>query len=152
MRTIWQDFHLVLSTPAGGNHTGCRILINALLIHVASNLETDKSGVVIAPESRIEEMVLGCTENLFGGVVDYILFFGDKVVQGQYVSRLPDLVFNFTYVDRIIKSETLALSDPEIYKLLECNIYEAKPKELFTLTTSLPQVAMAAIIKAQHLQ
>jgi len=97
-------------------------------------------------------MVLGCTENSFGGVVDYMLLFGDKVVRGQYVSRLPDLLSNFTDVDRIIKSKTLAFSDPEIYKLLKCNIYEAKPEELFNPTTSLPQAAMAAIIKAQHLQ
>jgi len=67
-------------------------------------------------------------------------------------SRLPDLVSNFTYVDRIIKSKNLAFSDPEIYKLLRCNIYEAKPEELFTPTSSLLQAAMAAIIKVQHLQ
>jgi len=117
------------------SEAGCRILINALLIHVASNLETDISGVAIAPEFRVEDMVLGCTENSFGGVVDYMLVFGDKVVR-----------------DRIIKSKTFAFSDPEIYKLLRCNIYEAKPEELFTPRTSLPQAAMAAIIKAQHLQ
>ena len=134
------------------SEAGCRILINALLIHVASNLETDISGVVIAPEFRVEDTVLGCTENSFGGVVDYMVVFGDKVVRGQYVSWLLDLVCNFTYVDRIIKSKTLAFSDPGIYKLLKCNIYEAKPEDLFTPTTSLPQAAMATIIKAQHLQ
>ena len=147
--SVLSSFNLLIFPQS---EAGCRILINALLIHVASNLETDTSGVVIAPEFRIEDMVLGCTENSFGGVVDYMLVFGDKVMRGQYVSRLPDLVSNFTYVDRIIKSKTLAFSDPEIYKLLKCNIYEAKPEELFTPTTSLPQAAMAAIIKAQHLQ
>jgi len=55
-------------------------------------------------------------------------------------------------IDRIVKSKAFAFSDPEIYKLLKCNIYEAKPEELFTPTTSLPQAAMAAIIKAQQLQ
>ena len=82
----------------------------------------------------------------------YMLVFGDKVVRGQYVPWLPDLVCNFAYVDRIIKSKTLAFSDPGINKLLRCNVYEAKPEDLFTPTTSLPQAAMATIIKAQHLQ
>jgi len=90
---------------------------------------------VIAPEFRVEDMLLGTTENSFGGVVDYMLVYGDKAVR-----------------DRIIKSKAFAFSDPEIYKLLKCNIYEAKPEDLFNPTTSLPQAAMAAIIKAQDLQ
>ncbi len=55
-------------------------------------------------------------------------------------------------LDRIVKSKAFAFNDSEIYKLLKCNIYEAKPEEHFTPTTSLPQAAMAAIIKAQQLQ
>ena len=113
------------------SEAGCRILINALLIRVASNLETDISGVVIGPEFHVEDMVLGCTENSFGGVVDYVLVFGDKAMRDQYVPWLPDLVCNFTYADRIIKSKTLAFSDPGI---LKCNIYEAKPEDLFAPT------------------
>ncbi|KAF8959305.1 hypothetical protein BDZ97DRAFT_1761499 [Flammula alnicola] len=101
------------------SEAGCRILINVLLIHVASNLETHASGVVIAPEFRVEDMLLGSTENAFGGVVDYMLIYGDKVVR-----------------DRIIKSKAFAFSDPEIYKLLKCNIYEAKPEDLFTHNVS----------------
>lgn len=66
--------------------------------------------------------------------------------------RLPGPGSNFIHVDRIIKLKALAFSDPEIYKLLKCNIYEAKPEDLFNPTTSLPQAAMAAIIKAQGLQ
>jgi len=80
-------------------------------------------------------MLLGSTENSFGGEVDYMLIYGNKVVR-----------------DRIIKSKAFALSDPQIYKLLKCNIYEAKPEDLFNPITSLPQAAMAAIIKAQGLQ
>ena len=107
---------------------------------------------MIAPEFRVEDMLLGSTENSFGGVVDYMLIYGDKVVRGQCVSPLPDPVSNFAYVDRIIKSKAFALSDPQIYKLLKCNIYETKPEDLFNPITSLPQAAMAAIIKAQGLQ
>lgn len=55
-------------------------------------------------------------------------------------------------LDRIVKSKAFAFNDPGIYKLLKCNIYEAKPEDLFTPTTSLPQAAMAAFIKAQQLQ
>jgi len=117
------------------SEAGCRILINTLLIHVASTLETDASSVVIVPEFRGEDMLLETTENSFRGVVDYMLIYGDKVVR-----------------DRIIKSKAFAFSNPEIYKFLKCNIYEAKPEDLFTPTTCLPQAAMAAIIKAQNLQ
>ena len=73
------------------SEAGCRILINALLIHVASTLETNASGVVIAPEFRVEDMLLGTTENSFGGVVDYMLVYGDKAVRGQCVSGCPNL-------------------------------------------------------------
>ncbi|KAG5650581.1 hypothetical protein H0H81_011754 [Sphagnurus paluster] len=117
------------------SEAGCRILIDTLLIHVVSNLETEKFGAVIAPEFRIESRVLERTENSFGGVVDYMLAYGDKTAR-----------------DRIIKSKAFAFSDPEIYKMLQCNIYEAKPEDLFTPTTSLPQAAIAAIIKAQDLR
>jgi hypothetical protein len=122
------------------------------LIHVASTLETDASGVVIAPEFRVEDMLLGTTENSFGGVVDYMLVYGDKAVRGQCVFGFLKLCLNFAYLDRIIKSKAFAFSNPEIYKLLKCNIYEAKPEDLFNPITSLPQAAMAAIIKAQDLQ
>ncbi|KAJ3512375.1 hypothetical protein NLJ89_g3555 [Agrocybe chaxingu] len=127
-----KNIHDVLKYVSLESEAGCRILINALLIHVASNLETDSSGVVIAPESRVDDTLLGCTENSF---VDYMLLYGDKAVR-----------------DRVIKSQAFAFSNPEIFKLLKCNIYEAKPEELFTPTTSLPRAALAAIIKAQRLQ
>lgn len=58
------------------------ILINTVLIHVVSTLDTDASGVVITPEYRVDDMLLGITENSFGGVVDYMLVYGDKVVRG----------------------------------------------------------------------
>ena len=82
-----------------------------------------------APEFRIEDTVLGCTENSFEEVVDYMLVYGDEAMQGQCVSRLPDPMSNLTYVDWIIKLKTFAFSNPEIYKLLKCNIYEVKSEE-----------------------
>ena len=133
------------------SEAGCRILINTLLIHVASNLETEASGVVIAPEFRVNDTLLGCTKHSFGGVVDYMLIYGDKHVRGDPVYRYPTFYLTL-HLDRIVKSKAFAFNDPEIYKLLKCNIYQAKPEELFTPTTSLPQAAMAAIIKAQQLQ
>ena len=132
------------------SEAGCRILIDALLMHLASTLETDTSGVVIVPEFRVNDMLLGTTEDSFGGVVDYMLVYGNKAMRGQCV-RLLDPVSNFTYLDRIIKSKA-SLSATQIYKLLKCNVYEVKPEDLFIPTTALPQAAMAAIIKAQDLQ
>ncbi|KAF8157283.1 hypothetical protein B0H34DRAFT_675584, partial [Crassisporium funariophilum] len=97
-----------------------------------------KMGVKIQPmkwrtNGKTEAMAYG--QNSFGGVVDYILAYGDKTAR-----------------DRIIQSKALAFSDPEMYKMLQCNIYEAKPEDLFTPTTCLPQAAIAAIIKAQDLR
>lgn len=86
------------------SEAGCRILIDALLMHLASTLETDTSGVVIVPEFRVNDMLLGTTEDSFGGVVDYMLVYGNKAMRGQCV-RLLDPVSNFTYIDRIIKSK-----------------------------------------------
>jgi hypothetical protein len=132
------------------SEAGCRIVVNALLIHVASNLETHSSGVVIAPKFRVEDMLL--SKNSFRALVDYMLFYGEKVIRGQCVSPLPDPVSNYTYADRIEKSKAFAFSDPEIFKLLKCIVYEAKSEDLFSPATSLLQAAMAAIIKAQGLQ
>ena len=81
-----------------------------------------------------------------------MLVYSNKAVWGQCVSQLLDPVSNFIYVDRIIELKALAFSNPEIYKLLKCNIYEAKPEDLSNPITALPQAAMAAIIKAQGLQ
>ncbi|KAF8188332.1 hypothetical protein BJ912DRAFT_968487 [Pholiota molesta] len=122
--------------PSRFSEAGCRVVVNALLIHVASNLETHSSGVVIAPKCRAEDKLFE-HENSFNALADYMLFCGDKIMR-----------------DRIDKSKAFAFSDPEIYKLLKCIIYETKSEDLFSpaLTTSLPQAAMAAIIKAQGLQ
>ena len=68
------------------------------------------------------------------------------------MSDCPTLCLILNYVDRIIKSKAFAFNKPEIYKSLKCNVYEAKPEELFIPTTALPQAAMAAIIMAQDLQ
>jgi hypothetical protein len=67
------------------SEAGCHILINTLLIHVTSNLETDTSGVVIAPEFRVDDTLLASTEISFGGVVDYMLIYGDRRVRGDSV-------------------------------------------------------------------
>ncbi|KAF8882308.1 hypothetical protein CPB84DRAFT_1790967 [Gymnopilus junonius] len=71
----------------------------------------------------------------FGAVVDYLLLYPDKALR-----------------DRIIKSKAFAFTDIEVYKLLKCTVYEAKPEELFSATASLPQAATAATTEAQHLE
>ncbi|TFK22426.1 hypothetical protein FA15DRAFT_706380 [Coprinopsis marcescibilis] len=116
------------------SEAGCRILINALLIHVASILETDQSGAAIVPKPRSGDTPFASNEHSSGGVVDYMLIYGDKTLR-----------------DRIIKSETFAFNDLKTSTSLKCNIYEAKPEELFTPTTCLPKAAMATISKAEQL-
>ncbi|KAF9479105.1 hypothetical protein BDN70DRAFT_921479 [Pholiota conissans] len=114
------------------SEAGCGILVNTLLMHIASNLETDESGFAIVPEYRAEDTPPEGMDDVFGGIVDYMLFYGDKRVRDEAVRSI---IFPFTDLNR------------ENFKFIKCNIYEAKP-----LSNCLPQAMMAAIIKARHLQ
>ena len=56
---------------------GCRILINVLLIHAASNLSTSAIGAAIAPEFRIPETPLESGGSAYGRAVDYLMVLGE---------------------------------------------------------------------------
>jgi len=69
--------HTTLQTEAG-----CRMMINAMLLHVASNLDSAENGVAIAPEFRIDDTRLEPTGYTYGGVVDYMIIFTDRSTRG----------------------------------------------------------------------
>jgi hypothetical protein len=73
----WLVLMLNLQTEAG-----CRMVINALLLHTALNLDSADYGVVIAPEFRIDDTQLEPTRYTYGGVVDYMIIYTDRSTRG----------------------------------------------------------------------
>jgi hypothetical protein len=71
--------HSALQTEAG-----CRVLINAILVHIASNLDTAVQGVAIAPEFRIPSTVLESGGSSYAGAVDYLMVLGKPSITGPH--------------------------------------------------------------------
>ena len=65
---------------------GCRILINIILLRLASTMQTDKSGVNIIPEFPIPKTVFETASGSysFSGVIDFLL----AKVAPKYSSQL----------------------------------------------------------------
>jgi hypothetical protein len=61
------------------------MVINAMLLHAALNLDSTENGVTIAPEFRIDDSRLEPTGYIYGGVVDYMVIFTDKDTRGMSV-------------------------------------------------------------------
>jgi hypothetical protein len=68
---------------------GCRILINTIMLHAVTNLDTSIVGVTIAPEfRRIPYTALDSGGSSFAGAVDYLMALGTPSVRGRsFVSR-----------------------------------------------------------------
>ncbi|KAJ6567522.1 hypothetical protein B0H10DRAFT_2180230 [Mycena sp. CBHHK59/15] len=109
---------------------GCRILINVLLIHAASNLSTSSIGAAIAPEFRIPETPLESGGSAYGGAVDYLMVLGEPWARNL-----------------VLQSPKLAFTNKDILRCMTCNIYEAKPDNVLK---ALPQVVMAAVVQSQR--
>ncbi|KAF8803101.1 hypothetical protein BYT27DRAFT_7305360 [Phlegmacium glaucopus] len=110
---------------------GCRMVINAMLLHTALNLDSTDYGVAIAPDFRIDDTRLEPTGYTNGGVVNMIIY-TDRSTRGTLSLSSPKLAF---------------LSEA-VRKLLSCSIYEAKEKS-DAVMTALPQAAIAAAVKAK---
>ncbi|GLB38677.1 hypothetical protein LshimejAT787_0505420 [Lyophyllum shimeji] len=115
------------------NEAGRRLIITELLLHVAWNLDTEKSGVAIAPEFRVSNKVLESNTRSYGGTVDYLVAIAPPRVR-----------------DVVVESAQLAFLSKDINATVSCNIYEAKPGGT-VLLTALPQAAIAVAIRAQEL-
>jgi len=60
----------------------CQMMINAMLLHIASNLNSAENGVAIVPEFCIDNTQLEPTGYTYGGVVDYMIIFTDRSTRG----------------------------------------------------------------------
>ena len=69
---------LYLQTEAG-----CRMVIDALLLHTALNLGSSDYGVAIIPEFRVDDTRLEPTQYTYGGVVDYMIIYTDRLTRGM---------------------------------------------------------------------
>ncbi|KAK7688142.1 hypothetical protein QCA50_008512 [Cerrena zonata] len=117
--------YVALKTEAG-----CHTLIDALLLHVVSNISTSQATGAIILETHIPATLLEFAQTSYGGVVDYKIVLGETWAQKSIV-QLP----------------TFAFMDKEIVNALMCNIYEAKPEKS---CAALPQAVMAAVVQAER--
>ncbi|KAF8512689.1 hypothetical protein JB92DRAFT_2812485 [Gautieria morchelliformis] len=108
---------------------GCRILINALLIHAASNLSTSGVGAAIAPEFRTETPSES-GGSAYSGAVDYLMVLGEP-----WATEL------------VLQSPEFAFAHKDVLKYVTCSIYEAKPNNVLK---ALPQAVMAAVVQSQR--
>ncbi|KAF8333289.1 hypothetical protein F5887DRAFT_1273779 [Amanita rubescens] len=123
----------VLRFVSTENEAGCRLIVNELLFHIAWNLDTEESGIVIAPEFRVGNTVLESNMRSHGGIVDYLVVIAPPKVR-----------------DMVVESAPLAFLNKDICETVSCNIYEAKPDGT-VLLTALPQAAIAVAVRAQEL-
>jgi hypothetical protein len=59
------------------------MVIDALLLHTALNLASAEHGVAIIPEFRIDDTRLEPTQYTYGGVVDYMIIYTDRLTRGM---------------------------------------------------------------------
>jgi hypothetical protein len=104
--------HVSFSTEAG-----CRILVNAILLHVVSNISSTEVDVSIIPEFRMAATRFEYAATSYGGVVDFL------IVKGPPAS-----------IEFLLGGPQLAFTDPDMVKHLSSNIYEAKRDGKTSLT------------------
>lgn len=69
---------IVVQTEAG-----CRILVNAILLHIVSNLSRNGVDVSIVPEFRMEPTRFEYAATSYGGIVDFLIVKGPPASIGQ---------------------------------------------------------------------
>jgi len=101
---------------------GCRVLINLLLLRVASTMSDENTDVNIIPEYPIAKTVLAENRS-FGGVVDFLM------------AKLPA-----RYTDHLLRNPVISLNNPDLTPITT-NIFETKRDRV---DAAIPQVALAA--------
>ncbi|KIM71928.1 hypothetical protein PILCRDRAFT_747605 [Piloderma croceum F 1598] len=101
---------------------GCRVLINLLLLRVASTMSDENTDVNIIPEYPIAKTILAENRS-FGGVVDFLM------------AKLPA-----RYTDHLLRNPVISLNNPDLTPITS-NIFEAKRDRV---DAAIPQVALAA--------
>jgi len=124
MEVLKQMISLVRHHVSVVTEAGCRVLINLILLRVASTMSTNHMDVNIIPEFPIAKTVFPGNRS-FGGVVDFLL------------TKLPEKYTEFLLAD---PTGILANTD-EIKGTLTSNIFEAKRNNV---RAALPQAVIAA--------
>ena len=72
---------------------GCRILVNAILLHVVSNISGTEVDVSIIPEFRMAATRFEYAATSYGGVVDFLIVKGPPASIGQYQMNIAHIFF-----------------------------------------------------------
>jgi len=124
MEILQELIELVRKHVSVVTEAGCRILINLILLRVASAMSTDQMAVDIIPEYPIAKTTFPGNRS-FGGVVDFLL------------TKLP-----VRYSRYLLGDPTTALGNPDAIKgPVTSNIFEAKRDNV---RAAIPQAVMAA--------
>lgn len=67
---------------------GCRILVNAILLHVVSNLSGAEVNIGIVPEFTMESTRFEYASTSYGGIVDFLIFKGSLDPISKYEIQL----------------------------------------------------------------
>lgn len=119
-----QFIELIRAHVSYATEAGCRILVNAILLHIVSNLSGRDIDVGIIPEFRMPATKFEEANLSFGGVVDYLII------------KCPKGMTEF-----ILDEPTVAFANPDMVKAISSNIYEAKKDGV---RAAVPQAAIAA--------
>jgi len=133
--------HTALQTEAG-----CWIMINAMLLHVATNLDSAGCYCYCASvATRLEP-----TGYIYRGVIDYMIILLTDLREVRLIQLLrpSNLIY---FLDLIAQPPKSAFPSEAVRKLLSCNIYEAKAMS-DAVMPALPQPAMATAVKGKQLE
>lgn len=124
---------------------GCRILVNAILLHVVSNLSGNGVDVGIVPGFRMEMTRFEYAATSYGGTVDFLIVKGPPSDIGPdkiYLSSCLPSNSVVIITEFILKGPKFAFTNPEMVKHISSNIYGAK-RDGFR--DAVPQAVMAAV-------
>ena len=134
--------HFPLSTLFSQSEAGCRVLINLILLRVASSMSIHQIDVNIIPEFPISKTVFHGNLS-FGGVVDFLLTkLPEKYTRKRNSSYLRTRGCNSPHSEFLLADPTGILANPEEIKgTVSSNIFEAKRDNV---RSALPQAVIAA--------
>jgi len=122
---------------------GCRILVNAILLHIVSNLSGEGVDVNIIPEFRMPATKFEYANMSFGGVVDYLIIKCPKAITSKDTLLLCAwlLLIKLSHEAFILAEPMVAFANPDMVKAMSSNMYEAKNDGV---RAAVPQAAIAA--------
>ena len=120
-------------------------MVNAILLHIVSNISDAEVDVGIIPEFRMESTRFEYAATSYGGVVDFLIVKGPPAT----ISKLLNSDFTNTYLlmsslaaEFLLVGPQLAFTNPHMVEHVSSNIYEAKRGD--GLRDAVPQATMAS--------